>query len=87
MTLRHFEIFKTVAETGNFTKAAEKLYISQSGVSHAIHDLEQQAGTPLFIRLSKSVQLTEGGKLLLKEILPILSSCHALEAKIPRLVC
>lgn len=85
MTLRHFEIFKTVAETGNFTKAAEKLYISQSGVSHAIHDLEQQAGTPLFIRLSKSVQLTEGGKLLLKEILPILSSCHALEAKIPRL--
>lgn len=82
MTLRHFEIFKTVAEMGNFTKAAEKLYISQSGVSHAIRDLEEKAGTALFDRLSKSVCLTESGRLLLQEIIPILSSCNALNLKI-----
>lgn len=80
MTLRHYQIFKTVAETNNFTKAAQKLYMSQSGVSHAIHEMEQRAGTILFDRLSKQVCLTKSGVLLLEEIIPILSSCEALEA-------
>lgn len=82
MTLRHFEILRAVAETGNFTRAAEKLYITQSAVSHAIRELEEKAGTALFDRLSKSVQLTKSGRLLLEEILPILSSCEALDGHI-----
>lgn len=82
MTLRHFEILKAVAETRNFTRAAEKLYITQSAVSHAIRELEERVGTALFDRLSKSVQLTNSGRLLLDEILPILSSCEALDARI-----
>ncbi|QHT61108.1 LysR family transcriptional regulator [Paenibacillus lycopersici] len=82
MTLRHFEILRAVAETGNFTRAAEKLFITQSAVSHAIRELEIKAGTALFDRLSKSVQLTKSGGLLLEEILPILSSCEALDARI-----
>lgn len=82
MTLRHFEILRAVAETGNFTRAAEKLYITQSAVSHAIRELEEKAGTALFDRLSKSVQLTKSGRLLLEEIIPILSSCEALDARI-----
>lgn len=82
MTLRHFEIFRAVAELENFTKAAEKLYITQSAVSHAIKELEERAGTALFDRLSKSVRLTRSGYLLLQEIEPILSSCEALEAHI-----
>lgn len=82
MTLRHFEIFKMVAHTGNFTKAAEKLFITQSAVSHAIRELEERSGTALFDRLSKSVQLTKSGQLLLDEITPILSSYKALESRI-----
>lgn len=85
MTLRHFEIFRTVAETGNFTKAAEQLYITQSAVSHAIRELEERAGTVLFDRLSKRVQLTASGQLFLEEILPILSACETLEAHIEHL--
>lgn len=85
MTLRHFEIFRAVAETGNFTRAAERLYITQSAVSHAIRELEEKAETALFDRLSKSVQLTKSGRLLLEEITPILSSCEALDARISRL--
>lgn len=81
-TLRHYEIMRAVAETRNFTRAAEKLFITQSAVSHAIRELEARAGTALFDRLSKSVQLTESGRLLLEEILPILSSCEALDARI-----
>lgn len=82
MTLRHFEILRAVAETGNFTRAAERLYITQSAVSHAIRELEEKAGTALFDRLSKSVQPTKSGRLLLEEIIPILSTCEALDARI-----
>lgn len=85
MTLRHFEIFRAVAEIGNFTKAAEKLYITQSAVSHAIRELEERSGTALFDRLSKSVKLTKSGQLLLEEINPILASFEALESHITSL--
>lgn len=78
MTLRHLEIFKTVTETENFTKAAEKLYISQSAVSHAIKELEEYTKTCLFDRMPKNVKLTNCGKLLLNEVLPILTSFDSL---------
>lgn len=85
MTLRHLKIFQAVAETGSFTKAADKLYITQSAVSHAIRDLEEQAGTPLFERRSKNVHLTKSGILLSEEAAPILTACRNLESRIGRL--
>lgn len=85
MTLRHFEIFKMVAETGNFRRAAEKLYITQSAVSHAIRELEEQTGTLLFDRFPKGVQMTKSGLLLLEEIQPILAACKTLESRIRNL--
>ena len=51
MEVRQYRIFKEVAETGSFTKAAANLYITQSAVSHAVRDLEERAGTVLFDRL------------------------------------
>ena len=85
MTLRHLYIFKTVCETKNFTKAAQKLYITQSAVSHAIRELEEYAQTALFDRLSKRVQLTRSGELLLEEILPVLAACESLDSRIKSL--
>lgn len=85
MTLRHLQILQAVAETENFTKAAEQLYITQSAVSHAVRELEEEAGTALFDRLSKRVKITESGKLLLEEALPILSAFDTLNARIGKL--
>lgn len=85
LSLRHFIIFKTVSETGNFTKAAGKLYITQSAVSHTIRELEEYTGTVLFDRLSKQVQLTADGKLLLEEVTPILAACESLDKRIGHL--
>lgn len=85
MTLRHLEIFKAVTETGSFTKAAERLFITQSAISHGIRDLEEMTGTPLFDRLSKRVEITKAGTLLLGEIQPILSASHALESRLKTL--
>lgn len=82
MTLRHFRIFKAVAENGSFTKAADQLYITQSAVSHAVRELEERAGTLLFDRLSRNIRITESGRLFLEEITPILASCDALDSRI-----
>lgn len=65
MTLRHFEILQAIEQTGSFTKAAEKLYLTQSAVSHAVKEMEQQTHTVLFNRFAKKVTLTECGKRLL----------------------
>lgn len=85
MTIRHMEILKTISETGSFTKAARLLYITQSAVSHAVRELEEEAGTVLFDRLPKKVRLTEAGSLLLQETLPVLAACHALEQRMKHL--
>lgn len=85
MTIRHLQIFREVALEGNFTRAAQKLYITQSAVSHALKELEQEAGTALFDRLAKSVRLTAAGERLLEEAIPVLSSCEELENKLGHL--
>ena len=63
-TLSSYRIFNTVAETGNLSKAAKTLYISQPAISRAVSKLEQNLSVKLFIRGSRGVHLTEEGKLL-----------------------
>ncbi len=59
-----YYIFNCVAETGNISRAAKQLYISQPAVSKSIQSLEDNIGITLFIRSSRGVKLTEEGKLL-----------------------
>lgn len=60
--LRHLRYFNVLSETLNFHRAAEKLHISQPGLSRQIQQLEFHLGTPLFIRDRREVYLTEAGK-------------------------
>lgn len=85
MVIRYLEILEAVAETGSFTGAAKKLYITQSAVSHAVAELEKQAGTALFERYPKGVALTFCGASLLEESRSILSACRNLDRRIPHL--
>jgi len=57
--------FVAVAETGGFTRAAQQLHSTQSTVSAQIQRLEDEAGKPLFVRSTRSVQLTAAGETLL----------------------
>ena len=62
--LNNYVIFYTVAKTGNISKAANQLYISQPAISKSISKLESELGTALFSRSSRGVALTEEGQVL-----------------------
>ncbi|NLY77083.1 MAG: LysR family transcriptional regulator [Tissierellia bacterium] len=64
MTIRHLRIFIEVAKSGNMSKAAERLYISQPTASQAIKELEEYYGVLLFERLNRRLYITEAGKKL-----------------------
>ncbi|MEP5053074.1 MAG: LysR family transcriptional regulator [Alloalcanivorax venustensis] len=57
--------FLAVAESGSFSTAAERLFITQPAVSKRIAQLEQQLGTRLFDRVGRRIRLTEAGEALL----------------------
>lgn len=67
MELRHLEHFVAVAEQKHFTRAAEAMSISQSGLSASIRALERELRASLFVRNTRSVELTEAGRALLCE--------------------
>src|SRR6202795_5363000 len=64
MELSQLEVFLTVAREGRFSRAAEKLFRTQSAVSQTIHKLEEELGEPLLDRSSRDGLLTDAGRVL-----------------------
>ncbi|OLB24801.1 MAG: LysR family transcriptional regulator [Acidobacteriales bacterium 13_2_20CM_55_8] len=64
MDLAQLEVFLAVAREGRFSRAAEKLFRTQSAVSQTIHKLEQELGEPLLDRSSRDGLLTDAGRVL-----------------------
>src|SRR3954465_15016883 len=65
MELRQLEYFVAVAEEANFTRAAQRVHISQSGVSAQVKALETELGASLFDRSGRVARLTEVGTAVL----------------------
>jgi DNA-binding transcriptional LysR family regulator len=62
MTMRQLEVFLAVARAQSFSRAAERIHLSQPTLSEHTRELENELGVPLFARRSRSVVLTEAGR-------------------------
>lgn len=68
MDITRLRYFQTLAHTGNMTKAAQLLYITQPGLSKSIHQLEEELEIELFNRVGREIQLNEYGETLLNYV-------------------
>ena len=82
--LSSYRIFYTVANTGNISKAAKELYISQPAISKSIQKLEESVGCKLFSRSSRGVVLTDEGKLLYEHVSEAFETLTMGEEKLKR---
>ena len=73
MDFKQLESFVTIAKVKSFSKAAEKLFLTQPTISNHIHNLEKELGTSLFNRTNKNISLTNAGEILFKYAVSILN--------------
>jgi DNA-binding transcriptional LysR family regulator len=74
--------FLRVAELENFTAAAEQLGIARSLASRRVRDLEEVLGTPLLLRTTRRVRLTEAGAMYRERMAPLIEEMDAVEAQV-----
>lgn len=79
METRRLEYFRVLAEDGNFSRAAERLHISQPALSQQIQRLEAEVGAPLVDRTSRPVALTDIGRRLLERSSDLLDQVRSIE--------
>jgi DNA-binding transcriptional LysR family regulator len=77
--IRHLRYFVAVAEESSFTRAAERLWVAQPGLSAQVRRLEEEMGLRLFIRHSRGVVLTQPGVLLLERARAVLDAFDAVQ--------
>ena len=81
MTLQQLRYIVTVAETGNITEAAKRLFISQPSLTNAIHELEKEMQITIFNRTNKGVSISNEGDIFLSYARQILEQTSLLEEK------
>ncbi|UFP92965.1 LysR family transcriptional regulator [Gloeobacter morelensis] len=82
MNFEQLRVFVAVAEHLNFTRAAEKLSLSQPAVSSAVASLETYYKVPLFNRMGRRIELTNSGRLLLTEAHKVIQEITTIESKL-----
>lgn len=81
MTLQHLKYIVTVAETGNITEAARRLFISQPSLTNAIRELETEMQITIFKRTNKGVTISNEGDMFLSYARQILEQASLFEEK------
>ena len=82
MEIRALKAFLAVAESHSFTRAGARMKVSQSAVSQQVRTLEESLGTPVFVRQSRRVTLTQAGRVLLPYARQILAKVDEARAMI-----
>lgn len=85
MDLNSLEAFLTVAELGSFSRAGERLFLTQPAISKRIANLESLLGTTLFDRIGRDVYLTEAGELLQRRAQSIVDDIRDTQTSVTQL--
>ena len=85
LELRHLRLIQAVAREGSVTRAAHRLHLTQSALSHQLKDAEAEFGTLFFTRLNKRMILTTAGERLLKTAHIVLDEMRRVEEDIRQL--
>jgi DNA-binding transcriptional LysR family regulator len=85
MEFRHLRTIMAVARHRSFTKAAEELFLAQSAISQQIRRLEAEIGIQIFRRSSRSVEITEEGKVILAHAQRVLAEVDDLHGELEAL--
>ncbi len=85
MDIALLQAFLAVAETGSFSRAGERIYLTQPAISKRIAALEQKLGATLFDRIGRKVQLTEAGRALFERSRAILNELEDMKRSLANL--
>ncbi len=85
MDMQSLEAFIAVAELGSFSRAGERLFLTQPAISKRVANLESQLGTPLFDRIGRDVYLTEAGEMLQSRARNIIDDLKDLQASVTQM--
>jgi LysR family transcriptional regulator for metE and metH len=83
--LRHLQLVDAITSEGSLTRAAERLNVTQSALSHQLREIEDRLGTPLFLRVNRRLALAPAGERLLASARRVLADIKAAEEDIARL--
>ena len=79
MPFQQLEYVVEISKCGSINKAAQKLFLSQSGISTAVRELEQELGIRIFARSNRGVEFTQEGKEFLSYAISLLEQMHRIE--------
>ena len=82
LEIRHLKLVAGIAETGSVTLAGNRLHLTQSALSHQLHDAEEQLGVALFERRSGRMILTPAGERLLQSANVVLAELERAEKEV-----
>lgn len=82
MEIRHLKLIKTIAEEKSITKSLDKLFLTQSAVSHQLRDIEERIGVKIFYRTKNQWILTDEGKILYNTAIIVLAELNAAMEKV-----
>jgi LysR family transcriptional regulator, regulator for metE and metH len=85
LEVRHLQLVAGIADAGSMTRAAGKLHLTQSALSHQLRDIEARVGTPFFTRLGRRMVLTAAGRRVLETARRVLGDLERAEADVRRI--
>jgi len=85
LEVRHLQLVQAITSEGSVTRAADRLNVTQSALSHQLREIEDRLGTPLFLRVNRRLALAPAGERLLQSATRVLDELRLVEDDIARL--